>query len=46
MVDNKANDDQGEFHSNAMSYIGGFKNNMFHGEGKEIANDYYFEGIY
>ncbi len=46
MVDNRANDDQGEFHSKAMSYIGGFKNNLFCGEGKEIADNYYFEGIY
>ncbi len=42
MVDNKANDDQGEFHSNILSYIGGFKDNLFHGQGKEISDQYYF----
>ena len=34
MKDNQAECDEGEFVSNSYRYVGGFKNNTFHGKGK------------
>lgn len=42
MVDSMANDAKGFFHSNEMSYIGGFLNNAFHGSCEELGDDYHF----
>ena len=46
MKDNKAYDLKGIFNSNQFMYIGGFKDNMFNGDGEEIGDGYYFKGKY
>lgn len=46
MKNNKANDFNGMFNCKKFMYVGGFENNMFNGDGEEIAEDYYFKGMY
>lgn len=44
--ENCADDLKGTYKSDLMSYIGGFKNNTFHGEGEEDGKDYKYLGFY
>ncbi len=44
--DNVTDDTKGMYKSDLMTYIGGFKNNTFHGDAEEEGRDYKFIGSY
>jgi hypothetical protein len=43
-IDNKAESNHGVFQSEVVKYTGGFKNNAYHGFGKEVGINYEFDG--
>jgi hypothetical protein len=46
LVDNKAHCDQGRYVNRQLTYEGGFRDNLFSGEGRETSERHAFEGTY
>jgi hypothetical protein len=46
MADNKAECEKGRYVSRHLAYEGGFKDNLFSGEGRERSDRHSFEGTY